>query len=132
MAESVRSVQKDKFRAYFRKAEQFHSAMNRSLDEDEWNGATLTAVHCAISSFDALTVYHLGSRSSGQRHEDVVKLVRQTKIAGVEDKIKQFLDVIRLKNLVEYDADEPSENDATRACLQADRLFSWVKSNLEI
>lgn len=88
MVESVRPVQKDKFKTYFHKAEQFRSSMMRSLAEKEWNGATLNAVHCAISSFDALTVYHSGLRSSGQRHEDVVKLVRETKIAGSDEKIK--------------------------------------------
>ncbi len=132
MAESVRPVGKEKFRAYFHKAEEFYSLMKRSMDDEKWNGASLCAVHCAISSFDALTVYHLGVRSAGQRHEDVVKLVRQTGIAGSEEKIKQFLDVVRLKNLVEYDADEPSEGESRRACLQSERLFLWVKSNLKI
>ncbi len=131
MVEAIRPVDKEKFRAYFHKAEQFCALMKRSLGEGEWNGATLGAIHCAISSFDALTTYHLGSRSAGQRHEDVVKLVRQTRIAGAEDKIKQFLEVIRLKNLVEYDADEPDENEAKRACLQAERLFSWVRLNIK-
>ena len=105
-------------------------SMKQAVADGSWSAATLNAVHCVISTFDALTVYHLGVRSADQRHEDVVKLIQRARLSGGDEKIKQFLDVVRFKNLVEYDAEEPSELQALRVVQQSERVYAWAKTNM--
>ena len=93
--------------------------------------ASLTAIHCTISCGDALSVF-LGKRYAGQRHEEAVNLLKETRLPNCTEKSNQFLDVIRLKSLVEYQDDEPTENEARRLVLQARRFYQWAKQQLNV
>ena len=132
MVERTRPVSKHKSLVYWRKAEEFYIEMKHAGSEARWNAASLNAIHCAISSADALSVAFLGLRSASQRHEDAEQLIRKTGAAGCEEKAKQFVQVTNLKALVEYSDDEPTEKDARRIVLQTERFFSWVKSKLNM
>ena len=53
----TRNVEKQKHRNYLIKADEFFDMMNESFAKRKFNAAVLNAVHCAISSADALTVF---------------------------------------------------------------------------
>jgi hypothetical protein len=59
----TRDVSRDHYKTYRKKAKEFLNSMEASLRVREWNAAGLNAVHCAISSADALLVYNAGIRS---------------------------------------------------------------------
>lgn len=126
----VKKTEKHKYAAYFNKATEFYYEMKHAETEGKWNAACLNAIHCAISCGDAVSTFFLGRRSSGQRHEDAALLIRETKLPGSEEKAKQFLDVIRLKNLVEYEADEAGENETRKLTKQTERIYAWAKQQL--
>ena len=105
--------------------------MKKAEADGEWNAACLNAIHCTISSADAVTVFYLGMRSTGQGHEEATKLLAKTGLESVNEKIRQFSNILRLKTLVEYDAEEPTENEASRAITQASRFYQWAKTHLE-
>ena len=126
----TQKIPKERYSTYLSKARDFYDAMKNAEEEENWNAAALSAIHCIISSNDALTTFFLELRSVGQKHEDALQLLKQTKLPGVEEKAKQFLDVLSLKNLVEYEASEPSENQAMQMIKQAERFYGWVKQNL--
>lgn len=129
MAETT-TVPRHQAANYLAKATQNAHAMKGALQEGNWDTAGLLAVHCVISSADALTVHQLGLRSRSQRHQDAVTLIRQTQKAGVDEKAKLFLTVLDLKNKVEYEETLIHETKARNVVEQAERFYQWTKSQL--
>ncbi len=105
--------------------------MKLAEEGEEWNAACLNAIHCTISSADAVTVFYLGLRSTGQGHEEAAKLLAKTGLESANEKIRQFSDVLRLKTMVEYETEEPTEKEARRIITQANRFHQWAKGHLE-
>lgn len=126
----TKPVEKRKHAVYLEKASEFHEAMLHALEQLEWNAVALNAVHCAISSVDCVTVYVFGQRCAGERHEDASQLLEQTRLPDAEEKAKQLLSVLSLKNTVEYYDEEASENEARLAAKQATRLYEWAKQTV--
>jgi len=128
---TARDIDKHKYAQYLRKASSFYQGMKKAEENEDWNLAALNAIHCVISSADAVTTFYLGQHSAGQRHEDVIALLGQTRLPGIEEKARQILDVLRLKTLVEYEPEEPTENEARAMAKQAERIFKWARDSLE-
>ncbi len=115
---------------YLRKATENAHTMKQALQHGAWNTACLLAVHCLISSADALTVHHLGAHSKSQRHQDAVQIIQSTGLPGIDEKCRQFLNVLELKNEVEYKHDLIPEKKAREMVEQAERFYQWVKNHL--
>ncbi|MBI3588221.1 HEPN domain-containing protein [Candidatus Micrarchaeota archaeon] len=126
----VRKIDGHKYAAYLHKAISFFQSMEAAEAEENWNGASLAAVHCAISSCDAVTTYFLGERSAGQRHEDAASLLKKINNPEMQEKARQFLSIIDRKTLIEYEPDEPSESEARQIIKQAQRFHNWAKQIL--
>jgi len=71
----------------------------------EWNAATINAIHCGIAASDALCVYFLGKRHAGENHGDVVKLFKMIKgdREGIATNANRILRIINIKNMAEYE-----------------------------
>lgn len=104
--------------------------MKLALQESEWDAACLLAIHCAISSADALTVHFQGLRSKSQRHQDAAQLVKKIPKPDAGEKTRLFLFVLDRKNLVEYEETLMSENKARTIVEQAERFYQWAKAQL--
>ena len=126
----VKKIDKHKYVNYAHKADSFLHAMEAAQSDENWNGASLAAVHCAISSCDAITTYFLGERSAGQRHEDAASLLKKINNPEVQEKARQFLGIIELKTLIEYEPDEPTETQAHQIIKQAQRFHNWARQLL--
>lgn len=125
-----RKVERHKHEVFLRKAESFRNEMKRAEEASEWNAACLNAIHCAISSADALAVFYLGERSASQSHEDAAEIVRRTGLPEAQEKSRQLLDILQLKTLVEYEPEEPTEKEARTMLKQSERFFQWAKNSL--
>ena len=66
---STRAVSRELCKNYLRKAEEFYRSMEQSHSTGDWNACVVNAIHCAISSADAMTVFYLGFRHAGERHQ---------------------------------------------------------------
>jgi hypothetical protein len=130
MALKTEDVGRERYSVYLSKAAEFYALMKNAEEKELWNGVGLNAIHCAISSCDALTTFYLGLRSRGEKHEDIVQLMKRVRASGIEERIKQLLDVLAIKNLVEYEALELGEKDARNAAKQAERIYLWAKQTL--
>lgn len=97
----VRKIDKDFYKIYLEKADEFFKIMKYAQTQNLWTATGLNGIHCAISACDALTAFYLGERSTSTRHEDVVILLRKIGIKNIETKIKQVLSILSVKNLVE-------------------------------
>ena len=126
----TRNVDKHKYRNYLAKADEFFDIMNESISKRKFNAAVLNAIHCAISSADALTVFYKGVRHAGERHEDVVSLLNTLGLPDMQSKNRQLLDLLRIKNSAEYEEKLMTETNAADSIKNAERFSKWVKEML--
>jgi len=129
----TRAVDRRRFKNYLKKAEELHSAMESSFESGHWNACVINAIHCAINSADALTVFYLGFRHVGDRHQDVMQLLQTLDIEPKELKSKgqQLLSLLAIKNIAEYEERLMDEKDAENARKACDRFYGWVREKLE-
>jgi len=132
MSVRVRHVDKSVFKNYLRKSEEYFGAAQECLRAGRWNAAVINAVHCGISACDALTVFMLGIRHAGERHEDAISLLQT---AGLPKdvliaKSRQLSRLLGIKNAAEYEERLMDKKDANEAVRDAERFFSWVKEFL--
>jgi len=104
MSTRVRHVNKSLFKNYLRKSEECLDAASECLKNARWNAAVINAVHCGISASDALTVFMLGVRHAGERHEDVISLIQTTGLPKdiLTARSKQLSRLLGIKNAAEY------------------------------
>ena len=129
----TRTVDRHKFKNYLKKADEHYKAMELSYEAGLWTACVVNAIHCAINSTDALTVFYLGFRHAGDRHHDVLQLFQKLDIEKSElrPKIQQLSTLISIKNAAEYEERLMDSKDAENARKACDRLYSWVREKLK-
>lgn len=132
MSVRVRHIDKSLFKNYLRKSEECLDTASESLRTGRWNTAVINAVHCGISACDALTVFMLGVRHAGERHEDSISLFQTVSLPKdvLTAKSRQLSRLLGIKNAAEYEERLMNENDAREAVRDAERFFRWVKGYL--
>jgi len=132
MSTRVRQIDKSLFKNYLQKSEECFETASECLKTRRWNAAVINAVHCGISACDALTVFMLGARHAGDRHEDAISLFQTVGLPKdvLTTKSKQLSRLLGIKNAAEYEERLMNENDAREAVRDAERFFSWVKEFL--
>ena len=130
----TRNVSKELYINYLKKATEFYEAAKNEFEKRSWNSCVLNAIHRAISATDALTVAFKGIRHAGERHEDVVKLLQELDIDQriLNDKTRQLLALLDVKNTTEYEEKLTTENGASVALKNAERFYGWAKEQLNM
>lgn len=79
-----------------------------------------------------MCVFHLGERSSSQSHEDAARLLKKINLDPKElsSKTKQFMNLLSMKTLAEYDDRLMTKSDAEKARKNCERIYLWVKTQL--
>ncbi len=128
----TRTINKELYRNYLKKADEYFEAMNNEFSSQRFNSSVLNAIHCAISATDALTVFFKGIRHAGERHEDVIGLLNTLEVDKdtLNNKTKQLLSLLDIKNAVEYEERLTTEQGALTAIKNTERFLSWTKSML--
>jgi len=129
----IRTVNKEFYKNYLKKAEEFFSAMDSEFSKRNFNSCVLCAIHCGISAADALTVFFKGIRHAGERHIEVIELIESLDIdkSLLKNKIRQLVGLLDVKNMVEYEERLTTETGALTAVKSAERFFSFVKEMLK-
>lgn len=125
-------VDKGSYQNYLKKANQSVQTAKEALDKGRWNASAINSVHTVISSCDALTVFYLGLRSSGERHDEVIDLISKTNIKEEEfTKVKrQVLRVLAKKNLAEYEQRLVYQKEAESIFKDAERVYDWIRNKI--
>jgi len=133
MSARVRHINKSLFENYLRKSEECLDTALECLRTRRWNAGVINAVHSGISACDALTVFMLGVRHAGERHEDAISLFQTVGLPKdiLASKSKQLSRLLGIKNAAEYEERLMNENDAKEAVRDAERFISWVKEFLQ-
>ncbi|MCK5396781.1 MAG: HEPN domain-containing protein [Thermoplasmata archaeon] len=129
----TRAVDRHKFKNYLKKADEHYKAMELSYETGLWTACVVNAIHCAINSIDALTVFYLGFRHAGDRHHDVLQLLLKLDIDKKElrSKSQQLSNLLSIKNAAEYEERLMDAKDAENARKASDRLYTWVREKLK-
>ena len=125
-------VTKSLYTNYLKRAEECIHAARNSFTNQEWNAATINAIHCCIAACDAMCVYFLGKRYAGENHEDVVKLFKTIKKNDEElnKNINRIIRIISIKNMAEYEERLVYRFEAERVLKNCERFLEYVKKNL--
>jgi HEPN domain-containing protein len=123
-------VDRSDYGTYLQKADEFYEGMLDAVQRGNYAQACSSAVHCTISSCDAVAVKILGERGSGKSHDEAVRLLSAARPPGFEERLRQVRDVLSLKSKAEYGSERPSKNQAELAARQATRVYRWAKEVL--
>lgn len=129
----TRKVNKELYRNYLQKARENLEAAKESLQAGRWNAATINAVHSGISATDALTVFMIGVRHAGQRHEDALSLLQTLNLPKNElkNKSRQLSRLLSIKNASEYEERLIRKKEAATAVRDAERYVEWINDKLQ-
>lgn len=122
----TRAVNQSDYVVYWNKAEEFYETMQHAYQKRMWTSVGLNAVHCVISSCDALLVKSRGIRAAGDDHMQAVELLSSSGIDGVEKQAATVRRIIAKKNAIAYDDREFREDDASDIFKQVERFYRWA------
>lgn len=114
-------------RAYLAKAEEYVAAAQSELEAKRAIAATSLAIHGAINAADAVTGQRTGRRAAGQDHDQVRVLLREAGTEGAEID-KHLARLLPLKTKAEYEPDDVSILEATRAVERAKRCVTIARN----
>lgn len=134
MAPKLKTVDVEKalYTNYLKRAEECIHAARTSFANEQWNAATINAIHCCIAACDAMCVYFLGKRHTGENHEDVVKLFKTIKPADEEinTNATRIVRTIRIKNMAEYEERLVHRSEAEKVLKNCERFLEYTKKKL--
>lgn len=132
MSVRTRRVNKALFENYLKKARENFDTAREGLNTGRWNAVTINAVHCGINACDALTVFMIGIRHAGERHEDAVSLLHTLSLpkGTLSSKGRQLSRLLGIKNAAEYEERLITQKEATKAVRDAERFLEWVEKLL--
>ncbi len=127
VAMRTRHVDKSLFRNYLKKADESLESAKDCMQKERWNAAVINAVHC-----DALTVFKMGVRHAGERHEDAITLLESLELPKevLSSKGRQLNRLLGIKNAAEYEGRLMDEGEAREAVRDVERFFRWVEELL--
>lgn len=128
---STKKLSKDQFHGYWKKAREFEAAMEENLARGNWNASVMSAIHAAILANDALLIRFHGVKSSGEKHDDAIRLLATLfKNDEAKTNARNLGRLINEKSIVEYTGKLLSHGRAIDLCKKARRFIAWVDSLL--
>ena len=122
----TRTVAQNEYTVYWNKAEEFFDTMRHAHKNRMWTAVGLNAVHCVISSCDALLVKSQGIRSAGEDHMNALELLARAPVVGIEKQVSIVRRIIAKKNIITYESRAFRESDASDILKQTERFYGWA------
>lgn len=122
----TRAVNQNEYVVYWNKAEEFYDSMQHAYQNRMWTAVGLNAVHCVISSCDAVLVKSQGIRSAGEDHMQALELLARSPVEGIEKQTATVRRIIAKKNVIAYENREFRESDASDIFKQTERFYHWT------
>ena len=124
----TRRVDKVLFENYLRKARENLETAKECLNAERWNAAVVNAVHCGINACDALTVFMIGVRHAGERHEDAISLLQTLNLPKdvLSNKGRQLSRLLEIKNAAEYEERLISQSETRESVREAERFLQGI------
>ncbi|MBI5227997.1 hypothetical protein HY988_05400 [Candidatus Micrarchaeota archaeon] len=135
----LKVVSREKYVIFKEKAEAFYDAMLSEFNFAAQNPGRYTtcvssAVHCAISWVDALTVYKSGKKSSDSNHASAIILLKGIPTSNDQERARicqHLLTLIELKNPSEYEDRRISKAEAEKAVQLCKKIDRFIRDELQ-
>ena len=127
----TRDVPKAQYANYLKRAEECLTAAQLAYEREEWNSSAINSIHAVISLADAMCVYFLGKRHSGENHNDAASLFKSIKAdEDISANANRILRVLQMKNMAEYEERLVNRSEADKMLKDAERLAEFVKKRI--
>lgn len=126
------AIEKNRYRTYLKKASDFYDTMLNAQRLEKWNAVGLNAVHCAISSTDAMLVFYAGIRSASDDHLSAINLLSTSvNLSDAASKCETLRKILVKKSIIEYEDREFTQKVALEISKLTERFYRWVTSCLK-
>ncbi|MGB3860993.1 MAG: HEPN domain-containing protein [Candidatus Aminicenantaceae bacterium] len=128
----TRKVNKSLYSNYLKRAEECHIAAIECSKNEDWNSATICAIHACISACDAMCIYFLGKRHAGENHNNAVRLFKtiRSQDGNLNKNSNRLNRIISIKNMAEYEERLVFKSEAEKIVKDMKRFFSYVRKEL--
>jgi hypothetical protein len=127
----TKDVSKASYTNYLKRAGECFNASLYSMQAQEWNAAAINAVHSCIAACDAMCVYFLGKRHSGETHNDAAILFKAIKNTDeYNSNANRIVRILRMKNMAEYEDRLVYKSEAEKIFKDCERFWGFVKEQL--
>ena len=128
----TRDVEKSLYANYLKKAEECYHAAKTSFEAQEWNAATISAIHACISASDAMCIYFLGKRNANESHNEAAALFKTIKADDEEinTNANRISRILSIKNMAEYEDRLIFRAEAEKVLKDSERFLEYVKTKL--
>src|SRR3989338_7418416 len=128
----TKDVQKSLYTNYLKRAEECYHAVKNSFEAQEWNAATISAIHACIAASDAMCIYFLGKRHASENHNEAVALFKTIKAddEAINTNANRLSRILSIKNMAEYEDRLVSRIEAEKTIKDCERFLDYVKTKL--
>lgn len=128
----TRDVEKSLYTNYLKRAEECYHAAKNSFESQEWNSATISAIHACIAASDAMCIYFLGKRNASESHNEAAALFKTIKADDEEinTNTNRISRILSIKNIAEYEDRLVFRTEAEKVLKDCERFLEYVKTKL--
>lgn len=128
----TRDVEKSLYANYLKRAEECCHAAKNSFEAQEWNAATISAIHACIAASDAMCIYFLGKRSASENHNETAALFKTIKADDEEinTNTNRISRILSIKSMAEYEDRLVFRTEAEKVLRDCERFLEYVRTKL--
>jgi HEPN domain-containing protein len=129
----TKAIARSDYKTYLKKASEFYDTMVQAKERGKWNAVGLNAVHCAISSSDAMLVFYAGIRSTSDDHLSAIDLLSKSlsvRLPEVKSKCETLRKILVKKSIIEYENRDFTQKEALEILKLTERFYTWVVSKI--
>ncbi len=128
----TRDVEKSLYTNYLKRAEECFHAAKSSFEAQEWNSATISAIHAVIAASDAMCIYFLGKRNASESHNEAAALFKSIKTdnEGISINANRIAKILSIKNMAEYEDRLVFRPEAEKVLKDCERFLEYAKGKL--
>lgn len=128
----TRDVEKSLYTNYLKRAKECYHATKNSFEAQEWNAATINAIHACIAASDAMCIYFLGKRNASESHNDAAALFKTIKADDEEinTNANRISRILGIKNMAEYEDRLVFRTETEKVLKDCERFLEYVKTKL--
>jgi uncharacterized protein (UPF0332 family) len=128
----TRDTEKSLYTNYLKRAEECYHAAKNSFETQEWNAATISAIHACIAASDAMCIYFLGKRNVSENHNEAVAIFKAIKAddEATNTNANRLSRILSIKNMAEYEDRLVFRAEAKKVLNDCERFLEYVKTKL--
>ena len=111
---------------YLQRAEECLYGARSAFEEKKYDLCAINSVHCGISAIDAICVFYLGYRHSGEKHttaKEMLNFIREIKPEELKEIANRFGRILNMKNMAEYEERKIKMKEAQELLNNATKLL---------